>query len=349
MRPRVVISLAAAAALASGCANGGGAAGVESIAQILAAPKPSACGPKLDAPALGVAAPRLVAGRGKDLAAFTAQIDAALAAAGDFEAVRVVPREAAAVEAGEVAGSSTCNAIVWAWMAGASDAVVLVTPTAEVAAAIERGQRALEAGRAPEARVAWAEAAKLTTAAAPTPATTLAGTARTPATTATFAAPALAIAQSYLVEDRAEEAVAAYSALVDRFPGNPLAHAGLGDALRQAERRGEAAEAWSRAVALWPTQGQLVRRVASDPFIEARPLVVPPARRLRDGRWVLAVKAGPRSPELNAALLAEAQIYVDCKERWRRQPAVRASLLADEAAASAWSWSPAEESAGSAL
>ncbi|HEY0709726.1 MAG TPA: hypothetical protein VGG33_23135, partial [Polyangia bacterium] len=127
-------------------------------------------------------------------------------------------------------------------------------------------------------------------------------------------------------------------------------HAGLGDAFRQADRRGEAADAWARGIALWPSEGRLVRRAVSDPYIEGRPLVPPPARRLRDGRWILAPgKPGPRSPELVAALANEAQVYAACKERMRRNADVRAVLVSANEASLPWRWSPAEESACTAI
>jgi tetratricopeptide (TPR) repeat protein len=330
-----MVSLVVAAVFAVGCANGLGAAGAESVAQILAPPAPGVCGTELEPAVLGIAPPRLLADRGKDLAAFAAHVDGVLAAAPAGESIRVERPEVSPAAAsapgddiGEVAGLSPCVTADWAWLSREAGRVRLVQPSAQVKALLAEGQSAIEEGRVPEARVAWSAAAQIE--AAP--------------------APVLAIAQSYLVEDRADEAIAAYTALIERLSDSPLVYAGLGDAFRQADRRGEAADAWARGIALWPTQGRLVRRAAADPFVEARPLVPPPARRLRDGRWILAAKRGDRSSELTAALVAEAEIYAGCKERMRRHPTVRAALAGGSSVGSeTWLWSPAEESACTAL
>jgi tetratricopeptide (TPR) repeat protein len=179
------------------------------------------------------------------------------------------------------------------------------------------------AGRFPEGRAAWQEAARRQ--ALPVPAA------------------GLGVAKSYADEQRWPESLVVYQELTARFPWSPEAQAGLGRVLRATDRRVEAVEAWSRALALRPRAPAVRAVVVGDAFAELRPPLVPPASRVeRDGqvRWVQVAAPG-RDPG-NPMVVAEAAAYASCKELFRASAEVRAA--ATGRALADWIWTPAEES-----
>jgi hypothetical protein len=315
---------------AFGCA--GPTAGLPELTDGLELIEASGCAAAgADAAALGVTGLRF-APAGQDLAALAAR----LVAPGEVVApVSVVSGERAreGEDEGEVAGGGACRQVAWGRVAvvgeGPSTRVRLVVPSAAARAAMERGRAELGRGFGPEARMAFAAAA----AAEGTP----------------VAAPLLAVAQSYLAEDRLDEAVAVYQDVAGRFVGNPLAHAGLGEAFRRTGKRLDAADAWARAVALWPAHDLLVRRAAADPFVEVHAFVAPPARRRPDGRWAVVPRGERMAPETAAAALGEATAYATCKEAFRAGPALRASVSGSGEPSLQWRWSPAEETTCTAV
>jgi tetratricopeptide (TPR) repeat protein len=186
----------------------------------------------------------------------------------------------------------------------------------------------LAAGRFPEGRAAWQEAARHQ--ALPVPAS------------------GLGVAASYADEERWTEALAIYQELVARFPWSPEAQAGLGRVLRATARRVEAVEAWSRAMALRPRSPAVRAVVVADAFAELRPPLIPPATRLESEgttRWV-QVAAPDRDPG-NPMVVAEAAAYAACKEAFRASADLRRAATGRDLPG--WIWTPAEESVCAAL
>ena len=342
----------ATGAMASGCAGAGGMpppdpgfvqamvqrAQPDAWAELLQheAGCAPALGAGLDGPSLGLAglgdpASAAVA-LPRDVEGLAALVDRFVTGAPALELVRAAELPADA----EVAGPAIC--------AGLDPTRVAIAPGEHrlryiPAAPAERadlaaGAAALAAGKSPEARMAFSAAA----AKEPVP----------------VAAPGLAIAHSYGAEERWSEAAAAFTALQPRFERIFAVHAGQGDALRRVGKRGEAADAWARAIALAPGAAAFARKVAADPFVELRPQVPPPAARSADGHWTLRparARAGSGasgvSPEAAAAALGEAQAYAGCKEAFRRSAPLQEAVLG--AGLAPWRWSPAEESACTAV
>ena len=294
----------------------------------------------LDAAALGLAGlgdgdAGAAALQGSDIEALAALVDRAVGTGAGPVAAIEVARDVPVPADAEVAGAGICAGLDPAWSALSRSPWSLrrVSISAEVQGRLNQGVAAMAAGKAPEARIAFAAAA-LGEPAAP--------------------GPALAIARSYATEQRWAEAVAAFSDLAPRFSRTAPLYQGLGDALRGAGRRGEAADAWARAIALDPRARELIRQVSSDPFVEVRAPVLPPAVRSPSGRWVLlqrrgAGEGGDRgiSPEAAAAALGEAQAYVGCKEAFRRSGELQTAVLGE--ALPTWRWSPHEEAACTAI
>jgi tetratricopeptide (TPR) repeat protein len=313
------LALAGSAALACAGAEAGpglaavGPAGLSEVARTCPAAQPEGA----DVAALGLTNLTLVA-RGQDLGALAAIYERVRDSASG--AIAVVVADGVA----EVAGRDACAEVGWARVVSGGGRVRLWAMTDVTRVQLALGWAALEAGQGPEARVAFAAAG------AEEPALPDAG---------------LAIARSYVVEERFTEAAAAYQDLVARFAGNPVPQAGLGEALRRLGRRSDAAAAWARALALWPRNGALLRQAGADPYVELAPPVAPPALRLPDGRWAY-VNAPAGAPETIAAASTEASVYATCKEAFRTTPAVR---TAAGVTGETWRWSPAEESVCTAV
>jgi tetratricopeptide (TPR) repeat protein len=343
-------ALVLAGAGSVGCAEGTNHRGDPGYAELVAAgssdrwaqllARQPGCAPAaaqgLDAAALGLAGlddahAGPAALRGGDIEALAALVDGL---AGPDAGIGVV-REGPVPADAEVAGAGICTVLDPAWSAfsPAARSVRRIPISPDVQGRLDQGVAAMAAGKAPEARLAFAAAARAEPAAP---------------------GPALAIARSYATEQRWAEAVAAFSDLVPRFPRTPALYQGLGDALRGAGRRAEAADAWARALALDPRAHELQRQVATDPYVEVRPVVLPPAVRAADGHWILlrgrdVRERGDRriSPEAAAAALGEAQAYAACKEAFRRSADLQVALLGE--ALSPWRWSAQEEAACTAV
>jgi tetratricopeptide (TPR) repeat protein len=294
---------------------------------------------RLDAPAIGVAALGEAPGEAARLALLTgdvealaAVVDRALAGVAPVVLVADVPLPADA----EVAGPASCAGLDATRLALAASprSVRLLPPSADVQADLTRGAKAAAAGKGPEARVAFASAARREG--------------------GRVAGPGLAIARSYRQEGRSAEALLAFGDLLPRFERIASVHAGLGDALRSAGRRGEAADVWARAVAVAPGATSFVRQLATDAFVEVRGPVPPPAARAPDGRWImrpLRVPAGRVdnriSPEAASAGRDEALAYAACKEGFRGSAALQEAIVGE--VLTPWRWSPAEEAACTAV
>jgi tetratricopeptide (TPR) repeat protein len=279
----------------------------------------------LDAAALGLFGLEAGTERGRDdVAALAAAFDRV---AGNLPPVRLGPAEGPVLD-GEVAGRTRCAGLdpLRVLVERAVPARVRFAPAGEVVAkAMARGEAELNRGRAPEARIAFAEA--------------LAHDARVPA-------PALAIGRAYFREERFSEATGSFAELLSRFPSSAPVHAALADGLRREGRRLDAADAWSKAIALAPGEALLVRRAAADPYVEMRPSIGPPAVRGEDGAWRLRPSRGRdagagMSPEEATAARAEGEAYAACKEAFRTSPAVAEALLGQSLVP--WRWSPEEE------
>jgi tetratricopeptide (TPR) repeat protein len=345
----ILAALISGGAASVGCAQGAANRGVDlDYAQLVAAGSNDSwtqlvahqpgCAPAaaqgLDAPALGLAGladadagPSAL--RGTDIEALAALVDRSAGAIPAFTVTSDVPAPPQA----EVAGPEICGGLDPTWIALSPSSIRRVSTPAEAQVRLNRGVAAMMAGKAPEARLAFAAAA-----------------AREPAAPA----PALAIARSYGSEQRWAEAAAAFSDLVPRFARTPAVYQGLGDALRAGGRPGEAVDAWARAIALNPRFQDLIRQVSSDPFVELRPPVRPPAVRASEGMWiVLPPRSLPGrddrgvSPEVATAARQEAQAYVACKEAFRRSGELQAAVVGVEL--SPWRWSPQEEAACTAV
>ncbi len=184
------------------------------------------------------------------------------------------------------------------------------------------------AGRFPEGRAAWQEAARRQPVPVP--------------------AGGLGVAASYADEERWAEALAAYQDVAARFPWSPEAQAGLGRALRASDRRVEAVDALSKALALRPRAPAVRALVASDAFAELHPVLIPPATRLEANgatRWV-QMTAEDRDPK-DPMVIEEAAVYARCKEAFRGSADLRRAATGRELAS--WLWTPAEESVCAAL
>jgi hypothetical protein len=266
----------------------------------------------------------------RDIDGWAALVDPFLQGGPTIELVREGPLPPDA----EVAGRPSCTGLAGTQLVIEAPGRRLrhVVATAAVRADLAAGAAAVLAGKGPEARVAFASAAKK----------------QSPA----VAGPGLAIAHSYAAEERWSEAVAAFGELRARWEWIASVHAGLGDVLRRAGRRGEAADAWSRAIALAPRATAFIRKVGSDPFVELRTPIAPPAARGADGRWTMRpLRARPGapgvSPEAAAAAVVEAQAYASCKEAFRRSAPLQEAAVGQSL--SPWRWSAAEESACTAV
>jgi hypothetical protein len=348
----ILAALISGGAASVGCAEGAVNRGVDrdygqlvaagstdSWAQLVA--RQPGCAPAasqgLDAPALGLAGladaeagPSVL--RGTDIEALAAVVDRSAGTIPAFTVASDVPVPPQA----EVAGLEICGGLdpAWSALSPSSWSVRRVATSAKAQVRLNRGVAAMMAGKAPEARLAFAAAAASEPAAP---------------------GPALAIARSYGFEQRWAEAAAAFSDLVPRFARTPAVYQGLGDALRGAGRRGEAVDAWARAIALNPRLQDLIRQVSTDPFVELHPPVRPPAVRASEGTWIILP---PRSllpgrddrgvsPEVAAAARQEAHAYVACKEAFRRSGELQAAVLG--VGLSPWRWSPQEEAACTAV
>lgn len=224
-----------------------------------------------------------------------------------------------------VAGADPCGRLglsdVMSSAAGRQLAIVHWSPGAW--AAMTCGRQRERAQQMPEARAGFATADRIAM--------------------QLIAAPLLSVAATYAAEGRVAEARGVYTEVSARCPADPAAHLGLGDALRAEGRRGEAADAWSRAIALAPGDGAVLTRIAADPFVAVAPAVAPPALREPSGTWRLVRRrAAAEAPETVAARVAEANAYARCKETFRSSPKLRASLVG-VANESSWRWSPLEE------
>jgi hypothetical protein len=348
----ILAALISGGAAGAGCAEGAINRGIDAdYAQLLVAAGSTdswaqlvarqpgcapAAGQGVDVRALGLAgladadagAPAL---RGTDIEAVAALVDRSAGAVPPFTVSSDLPVPPQA----EVAGPEICGGLdpAWSALSPSSWSIRRVSPSPEVQVHLNRGAAAMMAGKAPEARLAFAAAA-----------------AREP----TAPGPALAIARSYGSEQRWAEAAAAFSDLVPRFARTPAVYQGLGDALRGAGRRGEAVDAWARAIALNPRSQDLIRQVSTDPFVELRSPVRPPAVRASEGTWIILP---PRSlpgrddrgvsPEVATAARQEAHAYVACKESFRRSGELQAAVVGVEL--SPWRWSPQEEAACTAV
>ncbi len=282
---------------------------------------------------LGTGAQALGAQRTGDIAALATLVESHLGGVAEIELLPVPAKEASSSgDTGEVAGRAVCGSIDITRVTTGGARVRFLAPSSTVRIEMAAGAASLEARRWPEARIAFAAAAA--------------------ADESPVAGPGLAVATSYALEGRAQEAVVAFADIASRFARVSWAWRGLGDAERYAEHRGAAVDAWARAIALTPADTELARLVAVDPFAEVRPRVPPPALRDLAGRWrllPLRVPAGQRavSHEAQQAAIREAKAYARCKEGFRSSAALREAFVGRPVAD--WRWSPAEERACTAV
>jgi tetratricopeptide (TPR) repeat protein len=193
---------------------------------------------------------------------------------------------------------------------------------------LSRADAHLAAGRFPEARAALSAAARLEPTVAP--------------------AAEASIAASYGAEGRWEEALAAYQEVAARYDWSFAAQLGLGETWERLGRPTTAAGVFGRALALRPTDGELLRRLAEGRRVELAAPVLPPAwRRPAAGAGVWTVPLQGIGAGEEAFALTEARAYAGCKEAFRLSERLRRAAAGLPGVR--WRWSPAEESVCTAL
>ena len=153
----------------------------------------------------------------------------------------------------------------------------------------------------------------------------------------------LEIGASYLAEERFGQAAALFEQLSATYPLSADGWAGLATSRRRLDRRLEAVDAASRAVALHPRALLTMDWLRGDPFVEWRAPLLPPAVWVagEGGGWRYRLSRAGAPPD-NPHEQAEAAAYASCKESFRRSPELRRAITGRPLPS--WRWTPAEES-----